>query len=250
MMRLGLDVGSRTTALVRYDGRLREAVVVDSGVQPLSRCRELIGNGSSGRLMVTGYGRHLVAPALGGEVISEISAAATGIRHLYPEADTIIDIGGQDSKVIALANGGVARFEMNDRCAAGTGRFLEVMADTLGVAIDDFGTLALEAEKEILLNSQCTVFAESEVVSLIARDEAPETIARALHQSVANRIVGMAHRVGVGQGVVFIGGVARNPCIQKLLGERLKVPVTVPDNPQIIAALGAALLLREAEAGD
>jgi (R)-2-hydroxyacyl-CoA dehydratese activating ATPase len=247
MIRLGLDVGSRTTALVRYDGRLVDSVVVATGIRPLERCRELLSETGTGRLMVTGYGRHLVAPALGGEVLSEISAAAVGVSHFYPDAASIIDIGGQDSKVIALSNGEVTRFEMNDRCAAGTGRFLEVMADTLGVAIDEFGALALRGKNGVPLNSQCTVFAESEVISLIARGESPATIALSLHQSVANRIIGMVRRVGVRGGVVFIGGVARNPCIRKLLGELLSVSVTVPDDPQIMAALGAAICLKEGE---
>jgi hypothetical protein len=125
------------------------------------------------RLVVTGYGRHLVAPSLGAEAVTEIKAFAVGARFLSPDCHTVIDIGGQDSKVILLSEKGeVQKFEMNDRCAAGTGKFLEVMSHTLGVGIAEIGDLALSAKKKIQINSLCTVFAESEVVSLIAKVEA------------------------------------------------------------------------------
>jgi predicted CoA-substrate-specific enzyme activase len=243
MTSAGLDVGSRTISLVLFDRGVMDSAVVDTGVRPLARCRHLLKGRGYQRLVVTGYGRHLVAPSLGGEVISEISAFAVGARHLYPEAGTVIDIGGQDSKVILLSEAGaVERFEMNDRCAAGTGRFLEVMAHTLEVDIDEFGELALGASKVVQVNSLCTVFAESEVVSLIARGEEAAAIARALHQAVAKRITGMMHRVGLREEVIFAGGVARNRCLGRLLSDRLGVKITVPDQPQTVGALGAALL--------
>ena len=202
-----------------------------------------------GYCMATGFGKKAVRYA--DAVIQSALCLIRGVRELNPRVRTITDVGGHSFTAFNIGADGLITAEaITDICAAGTGRFLEVMADTLGVAIDDFGELALGAEREIPLNSQCTVFAESEVVSLIARDEAPATIARSLHLSVSNRIVGMAQRVGVGRGVVFIGGVARNRCIQKLLGERLGVPVTVPDNPQIIAALGAAIRLKEESDSD
>jgi len=244
MTSAGLDVGSRTISLVLFDrGVVANSVVVDTGVSPLARCRQLLKGKSYQRLVVTGYGRHLVAPSLGGEVISEISAFAVGARYLYPDAGTVIDIGGQDSKVILLSGAGaVDRFEMNDRCAAGTGRFLEVMAHTLEVDIDEFGELALGASKVVQVNSLCTVFAESEVVSLIARGEEVGAIALALHQAVAKRIMGMVHRLGLREGVIFAGGVARNRCLGRLLSNRLGVTITVPNEPQTVGALGAALL--------
>jgi predicted CoA-substrate-specific enzyme activase len=245
MTSAGLDVGSRTISLVLCDrGVVADSVVVDTGVRPLARCRQLLKGKSYQRLVVTGYGRHLVAPSLGGEVISEISAFAVGARYLYPDAGTVIDIGGQDSKVILLSGAGaVDRFEMNDRCAAGTGRFLEVMAHTLEVDIDEFGELALGASKVVQVNSLCTVFAESEVVSLIARGEEVGAIALALHQAVAKRIMGMVHRLGLREGVIFAGGVARNRCLGRLLSDRLGVTITVPNEPQTVGALGAALLV-------
>lgn len=243
MTSAGLDVGSRTIGLVLFDGGVVDSLVTDTGIKPLERCQQLLNGRSYNRLVVTGYGRHLVAPLLGGEVISEISAYAAGGHYLYPDSGTVIDIGGQDSKVIQLSDqGAVVRFEMNDRCAAGTGKFLEVMAHTLEVGLSEFAELALSASKFVQINSLCTVFAESEVVSLIARGEEASAIALALHQAVAKRITGMVHRVGLRERVIFAGGVARNRCLHELLGDMLGVEITVPSEPQIVGALGAALM--------
>jgi predicted CoA-substrate-specific enzyme activase len=154
----------------------------------------------------------------------------------------VIDIGGQDSKVILLSSEGeVQKFEMNDRCAAGTGRFLEIMADTLEVDISTLGSLALSASKVVRINSLCIVFAESEVISLIARGEENSAIAFALHEAIATRIVGMVRRVGIRESVIFTGGAAFNNCLCHLVEEKLGVEVVIPSQPQIIGALGAAL---------
>ena len=239
----GLDVGSRTIALVVLDDDVSRSAIVESGLNPLRRCQELLGDGSHERLIVTGYGRHLVATAIGGEVVSEIMAYAVGGRGLYSDCRTVIDVGGQDCKVTLLTDEGkVHKFEMNDRCAAGTGRFLEVMANTLDVRIGDLGDLALGASKVIRINSLCTVFAESEVVSLIARGEEGSAIALALHEAVATRIAAMVRRMGPRQKVVFAGGAALNRCLCQLISEKLGMEVTVPPDPQIVGALGAALL--------
>lgn len=243
MNRLGLDVGSRTIVLVALENGQPEFAIRDSGLNPLQRCREILEGRCWDRLTVTGYGRHLVAPAVGGEVISEITAYAVGARHLYPDCHTVIDVGGQDTKAILLnPNGGVQRFEMNDRCAAGTGRFLEIMARTLEVDMADLGDLALSASKSLRLNSLCTVFAESEVISLISMGEQGSDIAMALHHAIADRIVGMVRRVGCQERVVFAGGGALNRCLYKLLEEKLRCKLTVPPEPQIVGALGAALV--------
>ncbi len=240
---IGLDVGSRTTSRVTIRGGVFESAVVDTGVRPLEQCRRLIGGQGYRRLVVTGYGRHLVATALGGEVVSEITAHAIGAGHLYPDCRTVIDIGGQDSKVIALSDSGnVRKFEMNDRCAAGTGRFLEVMAETLETNIRELGGLALSAGGAAAISSLCTIFAESEVVSLIARGEDPGTIALGLHEAIATRLAGMVRRVGPKERVVFVGGTALNRCLRELLAQRLDVQLTVPPEPQTVGALGAALL--------
>lgn len=239
----GLDVGSRTIVVAALNGDVPESVIVETGVNPLKRCQDLLAGKSYQRLVVTGYGRHLVAPAVNGRAVSEISAYAVGARHLFADCRTVIDVGGQDSKVTLLTERGeVVKFEMNDRCAAGTGKFLEVMAKTLEVDLDNLGDLALSASKVVHINSLCTVFAESEVVSLIARGEEASAIALALHEAIATRIVSMARRVGVKERVVFAGGGALNKCLVRLLAQRLGVELTVPAAPQIVGALGAALI--------
>ena len=243
MISIGLDVGSRTIKLVTFDTVVRSSLVSETGANPLRRCRELISGINYERLVVTGYGRHLVAPALGGEIVSEIRAFAIGARYLYPDCHTIIDIGGQDCKVILLTDDGqVQKFEMNDRCAAGTGKFLEIMADTLEVKISGLGNLALGATGTVQINSLCTVFAESEVVSLIARGEEPSAIALGLHHAIATRIATMVRRVGIKKRAVFAGGAALNPCLYRLLVDNLGVGLTVPPEPQTVGAVGTAIL--------
>jgi len=243
MIHAGLDVGSRTIKLVIFDGAVRNTAVIETGVNPLKRCEELLSGKDYDRLVVTGYGRHLVAPVLKGEVVSEIKAFATGAYHEFPDCRTVVDIGGQDSKVILLSEkGDVQQFEMNDRCAAGTGKFLEIMAHTLETDISGIGKLALSATKKVKINSMCTVFAESEVISLIAKGEDSNAIALSLHEAVTNRIAGMCHKVGLREKVVFAGGGALNPCLRKLLCKKLGVEFIIPKNPQIVGALGAAIL--------
>jgi predicted CoA-substrate-specific enzyme activase len=246
----GLDVGSRTIKLVTLDSNIRDSRVVATGVSPLRRCRELLGDKKYARLVVTGYGRHLVAPVLGGEIVSEIKAFAVGARYLFPDCRSVIDVGGQDSKAILLSDkGDVQKFEMNDRCAAGTGKFLEVMAPTLEVDISRIGDMALSASRAIRINSLCTVFAESEVVSLIARGEEPAAIALALHEAIATRLETMVRRVGVEQRLVFAGGGSLNKCLRELLAQKLAEALTVPDSPQAMGALGAALLAASGKIG-
>jgi predicted CoA-substrate-specific enzyme activase len=229
--------------MVTFDTIVRDSIVVETGANPLRRSQELMSGRDYERLVVTGYGRHLIAPTLQGEVISEIRAFAVGARYLYPDCGTVIDIGGQDCKVILLSdNGEVQKFEMNDRCAAGTGKFLEIMANTLEVKIDELAKLAISATNTIRINSLCTVFAESEVVSLIARGERPGDIALGLHDAIATRITTMARRVGIKERVVFAGGAALNQCLNRLVGDKLNIEMTVPREPQIVGAIGAALL--------
>lgn len=244
MRSVGLDVGSRTIGLVELaDGQMVASQVILTGVNPLERCRQLLDGREVGSLVATGYGRHLLAEHLDAKVISEIQAHAEGARFLYPDVRTVIDVGGQDSKAIVLTpQGRVLKFEMNDRCAAGTGRFLETMAQALGLTVEEFGDFALGADGPPLkISSMCTVFAESEVVSLLARNQDGRRIALGLHEAIADRLVQMGRRVGCRERVVFSGGVALNRCVGKLLENRLGVPLTIPPQPQIIGALGAAL---------
>jgi predicted CoA-substrate-specific enzyme activase len=246
LISVGLDVGSRTIKLVVLNNGNQESTVIDTGVNPLRRSQEILAGRDYRRLMVTGYGRHLAAPVLKGETVSEIKAFAAGARHVVSGCHTVIDIGGQDSKVILLSEqGAVQKFEMNDRCAAGTGKFLEIMAGALEVKIDEIGGLALSAIRHIQINSLCTVFAESEVVSLIARGEEAGAIALALHEAVVTRIATMIGRIGLKEKVVFAGGGSLNRCLRSLLEKKLGLEIVVPENPQIIGALGAALLAGE-----
>ncbi len=248
MIYAGLDVGSRTIKLITLDSIVRESLVVETGANPLRRCQEILSGRRYQRLVVTGYGRHLVAPEQGGGAVSEITAFAVGARHLFADCHGVIDIGGQDCKVILLSpKGDIQKFEMNDRCAAGTGKFLEIMAQTLEVDIGALGDLALSATRKITINSLCTVFAESEVVSLIGRGEETSAIALALHEAIATRVATMARRVGIKAKVVFAGGASLNRCLGRLLGEKLGTELIVPDSPQLVGALGAALLAQREE---
>jgi len=218
----------------------------DSGFDPLAQAKELLDGVKHDHIMATGYGRHLFELSFDAPTVTEIKAYAVGARSLFPGVRTILDIGGQDSKAIALKNDGrVIKFEMNDRCAAGTGKFLEIMAKTLGYSLDRFGREALEATRNIQISSMCTVFAESEVTSLIARGKSRRDIALGLHRSVVQRAASMLKRVSVIKPILFAGGVAQNPCMRRLLEETLEKEILIPENPQMVGALGAALLADE-----
>jgi len=244
----GLDVGSRTIVLTELDGELVRSRIIDTGPEPLERCRRLLDGSLHRRLVATGYGRHLATGVLADAAVSEITAYAVGARHLFADCRAVIDVGGQDCKVTLMAGDGtVEKFEMNDRCAAGTGRFLEVMARALDVDLASLGGLALGARSKVAISSLCTVFAESEVVSLIACGQDSRAIALGIHEAIAQRIGGMCRRVGVRDRVVFAGGGALNVCLRELLARKLGVELMVPDEPQAVGALGAALIARVQE---
>ncbi|MBI5556664.1 MAG: 3-hydroxyacyl-ACP dehydratase [Deltaproteobacteria bacterium] len=243
-MFVGVDLGSRTVKIAAMrDGRLVGHEIKESGFDPHLQARAMLARFDPVRVVATGYGRHLAHKHFAHDVITEIKAHALGARHYFPQCRTIVDIGGQDSKVIALdEEGRVSNFQMNDKCAAGTGRFLEIMAATLGYTLDEFGPAALQSEHEVAINSMCTVFAESEVISMKNRGVPPRDIAMGVHLSVVNRVLGMLNRVGHGDALVFSGGVARNPCMVKMLQDRLDgVAVVSPEFPDIVGALGAAI---------
>ncbi|MDN5326543.1 MAG: hypothetical protein PWP41_1239 [Moorella sp. (in: firmicutes)] len=247
----GVDIGSLTTkAVVVRDGRMAGAAVLKSGVnsveiaeKALQEALEQAGAGAESLdgIVATGYGRIRVPFAQ--RRVTEITCHARGIYHLWPEVRTVIDIGGQDSKVILLDAGGKVRdFVMNEKCAAGTGRFLEVMAGALDVPVEEMGAISQQAGQGASISSMCTVFAESEVVSLVAEGRPVAEIIRGLHNAVAQRVVAMAQRVGWEEPVAMTGGVAKNPGVVKSLEENLGTSIRVPPDPQIIGALGAALL--------
>lgn len=241
----GLDIGSRTIVLVEFDGEVKDFHVIDAGPNPLQRCEALVTGRAYARLVATGYGRRLALNGLGDDTVSEIKAYALGAKYLYPDCHTVIDVGGQDCKATRLSESGdVQRFEMNDRCAAGTGAFLEAMAKTLELNTEYLGPHALAAAEAVRINSLCTVFAQSEVVSLVSRGADSRAIALGVHEAIATRVAGMARRVGPKERVVFAGGGALNVCLERLLSEKLGGELTVPEQPQIVGALGAALVAR------
>ncbi|MCD6291960.1 MAG: 3-hydroxyacyl-ACP dehydratase [Deltaproteobacteria bacterium] len=243
----GIDLGSRTIEVVIVeDGRLVTSRQTETGFEPKKQAESLLKDEHCDTLLTTGYGRHLFTVKHGQKksTVTEIKAVAAGCKALLPTVNLILDIGGQDSKVIALhADGRVKKFEMNDRCAAGTGKFLEITAMSLGFQLNQFGTEALKSKKTLQINSMCAVFAESEVTSLVNRGEERRDIALGLHRAIAGRAISMLKRFELSEAVIgFVGGVAWNPCIHKLLKEQLQKPVLIPENPQMCGAYGAALI--------
>lgn len=245
----GIDIGSvATKVVVLSDGKAVGKALVNTGTDPRAAGAEALSQalGQAGLQecelprIVTGYGR--VVANNGARTITEILAAARGAHCVAPLADGVIDLGGQDTKVIKLGpDGTVADFIMNDKCAAGTGRFLELMVSALGVDFDGLGDLAAAAAKPARINSTCAVFAGSEVVSLIARSVPESDIAAGLFASIASRIAALATHVGGAGRYAFIGGGAKSPAMKKALESALGKEVIVPDDPQFVVALGAAL---------
>lgn len=244
MLNVGIDIGSRTIGLVVLeDSKMICAELRDTGYTPLETARLMIAPYAAGRVTATGYGRHAAGAGFARQVITEIKAHALGVNHGIPGAGTILDIGGQDTKVILLdPRGKVVDFQMNDKCSAGTGRFLEVMAGSLGYSSpEEFGKDALLGSPGIRINSMCTVFAESEAISLLHNGCHRRDIARALHLAVAEKAHGLLQRIGYREPVVFTGGVAQNACLAALLRDLMKSEILIPQNPQLVGALGAAL---------
>lgn len=242
-MQIGIDLGSRTIKLAALEnGQLTDWQVIESGFKPHQQSLELLKDYPVKQITATGYGRHLAHKHFAQNVITEIKAHALGARHLFPECRTILDVGGQDSKVISLdARGKVCNFQMNDKCAAGTGKFLEIMATSLGYSLDEFGAAAEQSKSSLVIGNMCAVFAESEVVSLRNDGRPPEDIARAVHCAVIERVAAMLERIGITGELVFTGGVANNSFIVQQLAKKLGQPVKVPQVPDIVGALGAAL---------
>jgi (R)-2-hydroxyacyl-CoA dehydratese activating ATPase len=237
----GIDIGSRYIKCAVVEAGVPRFVREETGYDPLDVCRRLIEDAAPDRLLATGYGRHLLAADGHMDTITEIKAVARGAREVLPSCRTIIDIGGQDTKVVLLKpDGAVENFEMNDRCAAGTGKFLEIMAHALGFSMGDFGHLC-ETTTPVSISSLCAVFAESEVITLIGKGVAREVIATALHHSIVTRILPLVKRVGLVEDVVFAGGCARDACLRKMLTDRLGKNLFVHDQPDMLSAYGAAL---------
>ncbi len=253
-MYLGIDIGSSSSkaAIIDENKKLIGHAVVNKGTGTSGIKEALKQVFSTGGIskeeiqytVVTGYGRITYKEA--NKQITEISCHAKGVAYLTEGAGTIIDIGGQDAKVIRLGeNGKVANFVMNEKCAAGTGRFLEVMARVLGCQINELSKLSEKATGEVSISSVCTVFAESEVISQLANGETIENVAKGAHVAIAKRVSGMCNRVGYAPKVIMTGGVALNSGIIKALSEELKVEVTASPHPQLAGAVGAAVFAYE-----
>ena len=242
-MVVGIDLGSRTVKTVFLrNSEIEDTHIALGGSDPYEIAVSLLQRYPQCPVSATGYGRHSLKEAGADMVITEIKAHAIGARYLFPSCRTVIDMGGQDSKVISLDESGqFVNFQMNDKCAAGTGKFLEIMAQALGYPIDDFARVGIHEARPARINSMCTVFAESEVISLVSKRVKKEAIVLGLHESIAGRIASMVNRVGVEKDVVFSGGVARNPTMIALLEKKLEMTLKVADAPDMIGALGAAL---------
>jgi len=247
----GVDVGAATAkAVILNDNNVLASSVIPTGFSAAGAGEAVtkealekagLAMGDLEYIVSTGYGRRAITFA--NKVLTEIICHAAGVSWLMTEARTIIDIGGQDSKVIGLDdNGNVTNFVMNDKCAAGTGRFLEVMAGVLGVKISEMGPVSLLGQDPCQISSTCTVFAESEMVSLRAEGRNREDIIAGIHKALARRVAIMGAPVGFKKEVVFTGGVAKNVGIKKALEDELGLEILIPEEPQIVGALGAALL--------
>jgi predicted CoA-substrate-specific enzyme activase len=251
---LGVDIGSSSS----------KAALVDEAANVLGSKVVNIGTGTNGidlvlnelyqetgisrkeirYSVVTGYGRMTYPDA--DTQITEITCHARGVATIYPQAGSIIDIGGQDAKVIRLNDRGrVENFVMNEKCAAGTGRFFEVMARVLNCSLSELDELASTETVPVHISSVCTVFAESEVISQLASGASRQAVAKGAHIAVAQRIAGLCNRLGMKDQVVITGGVALNRSIVKALEDEIGYKILRPENPQIMGALGAAYLARE-----
>ena len=257
---LGIDIGSTSSKVVIMDNTqtIIASAAVTGGAGTTGPVRALdevfvksaLGWEDISRTVATGYGR--IGFQQADNQISEITCHAIGVHHLVPSVRTIIDIGGQDMKAMSISKEGkVSRFVMNDKCAAGTGRFLEVMSRVLETDVSKLDTLAEQADSIVDISNTCTVFAESEVISRLASGVKPANVAAGIHKSVARRVAGLATRVGVTPLAVLTGGVAQNRGIVKALSRELGQTIMVSPNCQITGALGAALIaLREMMAVD
>jgi predicted CoA-substrate-specific enzyme activase len=253
----GIDAGSRAIKALLFDGDQQTILAsgtMDQGLEQDTRAKTLfdrlleqqhLARSAVGKVVATGYGRNRVTFA--NTTITEITCHACGVRHVAPDAKTIIEVGGQDSKLIRLdPKGAVRDFAMNDRCAAGTGRFLEVIAERLGVELGALGMLAARSRHPASISSTCVVFAETEIVGLLASGTPPENIVAGVQLSIARRVVGMAGR-SAELPIVFTGGVAMVPGMVDALQAALEQPVQVALNPQMTGALGAAILASRLE---
>jgi predicted CoA-substrate-specific enzyme activase len=252
MITAGIDAGSRAIKVVLMNAESLDVIangVMDQGFEQEKLAYALytqlldesnISNENVDRIIATGYGRNIISFA--DRTVTEITCHAVGVKHLVPDAMTVIDIGGQDSKLIHLYKTGKVRdFVMNDRCAAGTGRFLEVVAERLQLSLDDLGEIAAKSKNPAVISSMCVVFAETEIIGLLASGQPREDIVAGVQNAVANRLISMAG-THLEPLVVFTGGVAMISGMNKALQNAFRCEVTISPQPQMTGALGAAIL--------
>ncbi|MHA1791062.1 MAG: acyl-CoA dehydratase activase [Promethearchaeota archaeon] len=253
---VGIDIGSLATKVVFLkDNEILDYKIERSRHSFKQRSREIVDEildkhglkmSDVDKILGTGYGRHSIKEIFGEPPVTEITAHAKGVHYFLPNVRTVVDMGGQDTKIIILGkNGKVIDFQMNDKCAAGTGRFLEVMAKTLEVDLSEMAELDLKYTKETTISSTCTVFAESEVISLIASSESKPNIIHGIHKAIASRVNGMVRRMGIVGDVAFCGGVAKNGGMVRALEKELGVKLYLAPDPQITGAVGSALIARD-----
>ena len=250
----GIDLGSTMTKVVIIDGseKVLASVVQHTGAEHRRLANRVMEEalGKAGLsvdniayVIATGYGRINVPFA--DKQITELTCHARGVAFFFPKARTAIDIGGQDAKALKIKDGKLVDFVMSDKCAAGTGRFLEVIAQALGLKLEDLGPLSLKSTRKVTISNICTVFAQQEVVGQLSAGAALEDVVAGLHDAIAGRVARMTRRLKVEPEVVFTGGVAKNAGVVKALEENLGCPVLVPSDPLLSGAIGAALIASE-----
>lgn len=251
MITAGIDMGAKTIkVLILKDGKVLAQSIIAGGFETAETAEQAWQEATAKagislqdieNIVATGAGRK-EAPHAKADV-TEVGADARGILSLFPSVRTVIDVGAEEGRGIkCTADGRVMDFAVNEKCAAGAGAFTEAMARALEVKIEEFGPLSLRSQKAIPMNAQCAVFAESEVVSLVHAKTSKEDIARAVHDAVASRITSMVRRVGVDKDVALIGGVAKNPGFVDSLRRALETEILIPQEPEFVGALGAALI--------
>lgn len=248
----GIDIGSTMTKVVILGDRVVAVLIGPTGAEHRKLANRVMEEAlvqarlrfeDLAYIVATGYGRINVPFA--DKQVTEITCHARGIHSLLPTVKTVVDIGGQDSKGIKIKDGKVTSFVMNDKCAAGTGRFLEIIADSLGVPLEKLGEISLSAERATPISSTCTVFAEHEVISQLATGEPVASLIAGIHESVATRVFALVQKLKVEQDVAITGGGAKNIGLVKALEAKFGCPVLVPPEPLITGALGAALIGKE-----
>ncbi len=247
MLSAGIDVGAKTIKIVVTDG----LKIVDKVIVPAGQDSQAAIAGAWDQLSIDpDQIQHIIATGIGKDAVknsngyvTEVAAAARGVKALYPEANFVVDVGAEDGRAVKLdQDGKVADFVINEKCAAGAGAFTESMARALELSLEELGEISLKSTGKVAMNAQCAVFAESELVNLLHANTPKEDIARAIHDAISERIVSMVRRVGLAEPLVLIGGLARNVGLVHSLNTDLKTEVIVPDEPEMVAAYGAALL--------